>query len=129
MPTFRICDESHALESMLEANAYDEDVCEWLRAARPGDVFDIGHSERVLCEFERFSAEGEAWAMLSDLLSCSTREELAQAYDDQLVLTEPILEEQPDITTDELAAKAFSLVRMFCIDTGVDYDLISRACS
>lgn len=35
------------LSSMLEGNAHDECVCEWLRAAKVGDVFDEYHSARV----------------------------------------------------------------------------------
>ncbi len=37
------------LAEMLAANAEDEHVCEWLRAARPGDVFDEFHGEYVEC--------------------------------------------------------------------------------
>ena len=35
------------LSSMLDGNAHDEVVCEWLRGAKVGDVFDEYHGARV----------------------------------------------------------------------------------
>jgi hypothetical protein len=44
---FVVGDRRYSLESMLEANDVDEDCCEWLRSAKPGDVYEQMHAERV----------------------------------------------------------------------------------
>lgn len=36
-------------DSMLSANAADQQFCEWLRSAKPGDVWDGMHTERCEC--------------------------------------------------------------------------------
>lgn len=38
-----------SLAQMLAANGESDEVCAWLRAARPGDVYDDMHGERVYC--------------------------------------------------------------------------------
>jgi hypothetical protein len=37
---FTFDDADYTLESMLEANAYDDDFCAWARSAKPGDVYE-----------------------------------------------------------------------------------------
>lgn len=41
--------ESYTLAEMMAANIADQDTCDWLRAAKPGDVRDDYHAERVEC--------------------------------------------------------------------------------
>jgi hypothetical protein len=44
---FEICGLRSTLEEMLEANAEDSEVCDWLRAAAVGDVLDTFQGEPV----------------------------------------------------------------------------------
>lgn len=45
---FEVGGARYSLESMLEANGDDPEVCEWLRSAAAGDVYDRMHSELVV---------------------------------------------------------------------------------
>ena len=44
---FEIGGKRYSLAQMLEANDVDAECCEWLRSAKPGDVFEQMHAERV----------------------------------------------------------------------------------
>ena len=46
---FVVDGERYSLAEMLDANAEDDVTCDWLRAAKPGDVFDDMHAERIEC--------------------------------------------------------------------------------
>ena len=46
MKTFSFDGGTYTLESMLEANAHDEDLCYWLVRAEVGDTYD-GDCTRV----------------------------------------------------------------------------------
>ena len=47
-PLFAFDDGVYTLSSMLQQNAHDDEVCEWLRSSHVGDVFG-GHApcERI----------------------------------------------------------------------------------
>lgn len=42
-------DLRYSREAMLAANADCEDICSWVRFAKPGDIYDDLHAERVEC--------------------------------------------------------------------------------
>lgn len=45
---YRVAGKSYSLASMLAANAEDVECCAWLRTAKPGDVYEPMHAERVV---------------------------------------------------------------------------------
>ena len=48
-PTFKVAGETFTRADMLATNADDAATCAWLATAKPGEVLEPMHAERVEC--------------------------------------------------------------------------------
>lgn len=72
---------------------------------------------------DRFDAASEATTMLVDLISAQDREELDNLYFEWI--GSGIIQEEPEVLPDRIAALLHGWLREFCAAAGVDYDWIS----